>query len=194
MRDLRKNLLGDRQLLEKYFQKGFLDRVDKMFEDSMRDFGGEDFDQIFRSFQDSFQSMGAGLNTRWKETEEAKILIVDGAVAQGGNFDLKVKEGMVSISGTLEKDLGQMGKRMMSFSNTFPVPAGTDPNKIRIENGEEGLLVIFPWAKGKAGKGAGVLKDNSKGASQAPMPPMVPRRPKGPSKRPLQKDDDDPII
>jgi HSP20 family molecular chaperone IbpA len=190
LRDLRKNLLGDRRLLEKYFQKDFLDRVDKMFEDSMRDFGGDDFDQVFRSFQDSFQSMGSGLNTRWKETKEGKVLVVDGAVAKGGNFDLKVKEGIVSLSGTLEKDLGTMGKRVMSFSNSFPVPQGTDPDKIRIENGDEGLLVIFPWTE----KRDSAVKESPQNTPSQASPRKSVKPKRRPNVRPLEKDADEPII
>jgi HSP20 family molecular chaperone IbpA len=176
-RDLRSNLLGDRKMLEKYFQKDFLNKIDKMFQDSMNQMGSDDFDQIFKTFQDSFNgsfdSLGSGLNSNWKQTKEGMVLIVEGAVTQGGNFDLKVKEGQVSISGALEKDLGQMGKRVMRFSRSFPVPKGTDPNKVRIENQDGALQIIFPWQKGSANK----------------VP--APTRPKN---TPLKKEKDDLVI
>lgn len=184
-KDLRENLLGDRRMLEKYFQKDFLDKVDKMFQDSMNQMGSDDFDQIFKSFQDnfngSFDSLGSGLNSNWKQTKEGMVLIIEGAVAQGGNFDLKVKEGQVSVSGTLQKDLGQMGKRMMSFTRSFPVPKGTDPNKVRVENKDGALQVIFPW-KGGSGDSTSVPKKKKR----------VDR--KRPKRVPLKKDKDDLVI
>lgn len=181
-KDLRNNLLGDRKMLEKYFQKDFLNKIDKMFQDSMNQMGSDDFDQIFKNFQDSFNgsfdSLGSGLNSNWKETKEGMVLIIEGAVAQGGNFDLKVKEGQVSITGTLEKDLGQMGKRMMSFSRSFPVPKGTDPNKVRIENQDGALQVIFPWQN-----------SSSQGSDSKKLPNA-----KKPKREPLKKEKDDLVI
>ena len=157
LRDLKKNFSGERKLLEKYFQKKFLDRIGGLFEDSLNTFGDEDFDSLRKSFEEGFQGFGAGLNNRWIKDKEGMILLIDGAVAQGGNFDLNVKNGQVSIKGSLQKDLGQMGKRVMSFNNTFPVPVGTDPDKVRVENAKDGLRVIFPWKNGAIQK-----KKNSK--------------------------------
>lgn len=186
LRDLRNQLLGDRKALEQYFQKGFLDRMDKMFEDSMRNFGGDDFDEMFKAFQNGFhQGLGAGLNNRWLKEKEGMVLLIDGAVAQGGTFDLKVKEGQVSIVGSLEKDLGNMGKRVMSFNRSFPVPVGTDPNKVRIENGDDGLRVVFPWKDGKKVESGQTLPDPKK-LKKSPK--------KRPEKVPLKKDDDDLVI
>lgn len=148
LKDLRDNLMGDRKMLEKYFQKDFLNRIDGLFQDSIKAFGDEDFDAIRKSFEDSFQGLGTGLNNKWVKEKEGLVLLIDGAVAQEGSFDLKVKNGQVSIKGNLEKDLGTMGKRVMSFNRSFPVPVGTDGDKVRVENAKEGLRVVFPWKKG----------------------------------------------
>lgn len=184
LRDLRNQLLGDRKELEKYFQKGFLEKMDKMFDDSLRRFGDDDFDDMFKAFKDGFHSgLGAGLNNQWLKEEEGMVLLIDGAMASGGSFDLKVKEGQVTIKGTLEKELGQMGKRVMSYNRSFPVPVGTDANKVRVENSEQGLKVVFPWKAGlePSKKGDAVKKTNF-----GPKPK--------PSKLPVEKDSDDLVI
>jgi len=150
LQDLRQNLGRDRELLEKYFQKDFLNRIDGFFKS---DFGAvdQDFDDIRKAFEQSFGGMGNGLNGEWKDTKVGKELTIDGAVVEGGNFDLKVKEGQVEIKGTLKKDLGKMGTRLMSFHQSFPVPKGTDANRVKLDSRKEGLVIIFPWLKKDGG-------------------------------------------
>ena len=121
--------------------------------------------------------------------EVGMVLFIDGAVAQGGNFDLKVKDGQVTINGSLEKDLGQMGKRMMTFNNSFPVPRGTDPNKVRIENSDDGLRVVFPWKDGKKVESSGQLPSKKDVKKKIKI-----RRKTSPEKVPLKKDSDDLVI
>lgn len=167
LQDLRQNLGRDRELLEKYFQKDFLNRMDGFFKS---DFGAidQDFDDIRKAFEQSFGGMGNGLNGEWKDTKVGKELTIDGAVVEGGNFDLKVKEGQVEIKGTLKKDLGKMGKRLMSFHQSFPVPEGTDANKVKLDSRKAGLVIIFPWLKKDS-----TLKEKKKGG------------------KPIDKDEDD---
>lgn len=162
--DLRKSLFTERDLLEKYFQKGFLNKVDKMFKDSIKDIHSSDpnpqLTDSFNDFRDSLKAMqdighglSHGLEAKWKESKEGMILTLDGIDAKDGKLDIKVSKGLVSIKAKINKVMGSFGKTTMNYQQTFPVPKGTDANRMQLlehrDSKGKGIKVLFPWKKGK---------------------------------------------
>lgn len=148
-------------MLEKYFQKDFIDKVDKMFKDSIKDFDGD-----IQTYPSGFTGFQAGV---WKKEKKGMVLFIEGLDPQKGKFDVTMAKGTVSIKGSVERSLGAYGKTMMNFSNSFPVPKGCNGEKMTLEPRENGLAVVFPWIDPKEGENIKVI----------------------PQKIPVQKDDND---
>lgn len=168
--DLRKSFFGDRSLLEKYFQKDFLDKMDNMFKDSIQDFQGG-----MGTIKDFHQGLTGGFNGQWVEEKEGMVLVLEDLDPEKGAFDIKVVKGIVTLKGKIERDLGSYGKSMVNFSNSFPVPQGCDGDRMTVQKREKGVGILFPWKEGKA-----PLKINPKVIN--------------PNKIPVQKDKDDVTI
>lgn len=155
---------SSRGALEKYFQKDFLDRVDSLFQNSMADL--EDEDDIFKHFEERMKELEKGgfalpptFNHRfrgmensttgdeWKETKEGMVYLMEGNLEDGLEFDVNVKDSQVTISGEVAQSLEGGGNFLRRFKKSFPVPQGTDHKKIKIDQGKEGIEILFPWSQ-----------------------------------------------
>ena len=156
IQELRKNLARDRTMLEQYFNSGFLDKVDDFFKDSRFKLDQDpEYQRMLEEFEKSFQGMGSGIRTEWREDKRGRIYILHASLDEKGKFDLKVKENKVIVSGLLKRDIGRYGSRAMSFKKSFPVPSDVDANKVQVKPGEGNdkarpeVWLIFPWKPGK---------------------------------------------
>ena len=153
--EMRKNLAKDRDMLEQYFNSSFLNRVDKFFKDSRHQLDQDaDYQRMLKEFERSFQGMGSGVRTEWRDSKKGKIYVIHASLENNGKFDLKIKENKVTVSGLMKKKLGTYGTRQMSFKKSFPVPRHVDADKVEVSKPKDKSIdeiwIIFPWKKNKA--------------------------------------------
>ena len=138
--DLKKGFFRQNEIFQKIFKDGFLDRMDKVMEDSLSDIQ-IDFNQINSGF-------GGYHSEKWLEEKEGKVLVLEGLDLDNGKFDLKLVEDMVTISGVVEKKIGTYGTSSSQFSKSFPVPTDCDGGRMRVEKRDNAVAIVFPWKKG----------------------------------------------
>lgn len=166
IQEMRENMARDRKMLEEYFNSGFLDKVDNFFKDSQLHLDQDpDYQRMLKDFKDSFEGMGSGIKTEWREVSRGRVFVIHAALENNGNFDLKIKNDQVTVSGSLKRKIGKYGNRSMSFKKSFPAPSNTDVNKVQVEPGDlkahQGeVWIIFPWKKGQGPKVTPVPKSS----------------------------------
>ncbi len=143
--------------------KSIADQMDDDLKDmqSQMERAFKDTGSIFKMMENSIQEATVGAmgvkvgEIVEKVTSDAVILEMDISNIDNSSINIEVKNGQVSISGEariekIEEGSGSRSKRVMvtSFSRAHPVPVGTRPSGLRIENKDENTLqMIFPKVK-----------------------------------------------
>ena len=121
-----------RNLMDRFFKQGF----DKsFFRDRM---GG------MKAF--SFGS-GEGLKIDHSENKQYKLVTIKAAGLKKDSMNIKIKGGIVSISGEIRRTHTEGGGQSIfinSFSESFGVPQGVDAAKVEFENIDNKIILKFP--------------------------------------------------
>jgi HSP20 family molecular chaperone IbpA len=122
----------------------------------LQGFGGLAADDLFKDFEEFFnddllksspwdQGLGAGaskLQTEWKEDKSERVLVIT-PQDEGQELDISVQGSSITITGKTKKQ-NEFGTSVSSFTNSFPVPADCDTEKVKIEQQHKKILVRFP--------------------------------------------------
>lgn len=156
--DIRSRFFRDNQLLQKYFQDGFLERMDRLMEDNQMM-----NDEVFKEMQKAFEQDpffdGQNFAGKWEKSKEGMTYLIDAEVSEGGKFDVKVKDGQVSLEADVVRKLGQFGTHKTVMKRSFPVPEGCDGDQVKVEAREGKMAILFPWKEEKG---------SDKGSSKKP--------------------------
>ena len=157
----------------------------KRFEELEKRFFGDRSD-FFKDFERSFGLGGNAFSQgEWREDEKHKIFVIKGVPLKESPLKISVKDGVVTVEGTLEKrqqDKNQRGlfsqHRISRFSQQFSAPAGTDPTRVKVENKKDEVHLLFP-----------------KVAPKVTVPPPAPKRQHTPpGTRPLKQREGETLI
>lgn len=146
--DIRNRFFRDNELLQKYFQDGFLERMDKMM-DGNQLMGDEVFKEMQKAFESDPFFDGQSFAGKWVKGKEGMTYLIDGEISEGGKFDVKIKEGQVTIEADVIRKIGSYGTHKSVIKRSFPVPEGCDGEKMKIEPKEGKLAILFPWKNQK---------------------------------------------
>ena len=130
--------------------ENFDKRIDKIFQEMRKEFLGHDlsFFEGFDHFPEG-QGLKGGAEFEWRENLKEKILVIKGIPKGKGKapLDITLKEGRVNISGSLEireKQKNAYRQSHYRFKQSVEIPSGTDLHKMRVENKENEVHIIFP--------------------------------------------------
>ncbi|MCR4312874.1 MAG: Hsp20 family protein, partial [Candidatus Roizmanbacteria bacterium] len=128
----------------------------RMQESMMRQFGQLDDDsgEIFDSwFKNRF---GGGEPGDIQTREDEDFVYYDVVIKDLSNkkLDIKVEDGQIKISGTVEKRSDDKGKNTNSskfysstFHRSFPVPYGVDSDRVQMEQDDDKIIIKLPKVK-----------------------------------------------
>ncbi len=150
-RQLKQQLEEEQGQIKSFFKDNFFENLEKRF------FGNDshffkDFERYFDEggIGQLFQGMGTP-QTEWRENEREKTLVIKGVPIEKDPLKISLKDNLVTISGSLkvhqeniQKGRRSQTQRIYQFAQTFNVPAGTDPNKVKVENKQGEVRIIFP--------------------------------------------------
>lgn len=145
-KDLRSRFFRDNEALKGFFKDDFLKRMDSMLDQSMNDEAFKEIQKAFEKdpfFTDSFPLQEG----KWIEEKEGMVYLLEGKPVEGGKFDIKVKDGQVTVEADIERKFGQYGKTRSVFKQSFPVPMNCDGEKMRIEERDGKMALIFPFSR-----------------------------------------------
>jgi HSP20 family molecular chaperone IbpA len=170
---LKNKLDRDTKRLEKYFKKGFLEKI----------FGGlnndmlKDMDKMFPN-ADFFNSPLFGPRHEWRQAKGKRILIIKGHILKEESLDIKVKNGVLSIEGTLEKKKetqGRISTRRSTFTKTMTLPKDVNPNSMEVQPSDKGeILIYFSIIKEK--KSNNPFPPRKKKKSKSNLKPITPKK------------------
>lgn len=138
MKQLEEHLKRTQNMFEQFFQDDFIDQMNGRF---MRPDG---------LIENDWSRVLGGLKTSWKETDRAKILVVEGEISGEDPLDIQVKDGMISLKGIVKKKVdrnGQKSTHQYQFQRSYSIPPGTDVSQMDIQKkGEKEIWLVFPFA------------------------------------------------
>lgn len=145
---LEEQLKNSQHMFEKMFKDDFFKDMDQQF------FGGNHpFFNQKGLIEDDWERALGGLKTSWKDTKNAKVLVIEGEVSGEDPLDIQVQGGMISLKGTVNKKIKNRGDtvvRRYQFQRSYSVPRGTDIAQMKIEKkGDKELWLIFPYQEAK---------------------------------------------
>lgn len=129
------------QKLREQMLKGFDDKsledmnrmVDEMMDQSMRDFPSMGFSRF-----------SSGLNLSWNERKDGRELIII-PKSKEDKLDVQVQNQLITIKMTKTE-----GNSHSASSHAQNVPTDCDPDRVKMEAREGGLVMFFPWTQGQA--------------------------------------------
>ena len=144
IQQLERELLKTQNRFEQFFKDDFFKGFDQEF------FGPNS--QLFKQMDlidGKWPHQMGALKTTWKESEHAKILVVEGNVSGEEPLDIEVNDGMISLKGTAKKEISMNGEKAIqrfNFHRSYSVPSGTDIANMKIEKkSDKELWLIFPY-------------------------------------------------
>ena len=126
------------------------ERMMKQFESSEGDPGGDIFDSWFKN------KFGGGDLGDIHMREDDDFVYYDVAIKNlvNSKLDIRVQEGQITISGTIEKRSSHDDDKRNSsqfysstFHRSFPVPYGVDDTKAEMEQKGEKIIIKLPKIK-----------------------------------------------
>ncbi|HLE12616.1 MAG: hypothetical protein A2504_04035 [Bdellovibrionales bacterium RIFOXYD12_FULL_39_22] len=155
-----------RALLDGFFDNSFfrddfdpfaeMERMKKQLREHFKNSGGssDDFNALFDGW---YGNKFGGDLSEIKRGENDKFVYYDVSVdgLKDQKVDVKAKDGMISISGVVEKEEskqmpggGQSRSRSVeSVNRNFPIPEGVDADKMEIETSRNHIRIKFPKIK-----------------------------------------------
>ncbi|MBC99243.1 MAG: hypothetical protein CME63_15985 [Halobacteriovoraceae bacterium] len=129
-----------RRQMDQMMARAFDDSDDDFFKSSLFSDSG-----IGAGFEKS--ALRPGIQVTHGEDDEYKFIKISGEGVDKETLDIKVKEGMVSISGQVKKISGD-GKGSQStyisrFSQSFNIPSGVSEQDLEVENEDDSLILKF---------------------------------------------------
>lgn len=157
------------RLLDDFYKQhqGQRDRFDRFFDDD----NFENFMGHLRPFDNMAEGDG-----HWMETPKERILIFKVKQDKDHPMDIKIKDGMVSITGKVVQENkigGMVSKSISSFSQSYSIPEDVDQASASFDNKEGEILIKFKKLAAKKS-----LKDRPSIDSPAGNPALKPLRPK----------------
>ncbi len=163
-RDQMKGLMGQSSF-QMYDQ--ILEDMVKRMEKSFNDLDMDTFDQkvlsdinkFFKSGQlkgltspiNPFGQLGLDDFHKWSETENMRVLELNLTPLKDAPMDIKIEKHLIKVSGKFiieKKNKSASGnrysQRMISIDKSFNIPEDCDISKVRFENKNNKILVIFP--------------------------------------------------
>ena len=126
------------------------ERMMKQFESSEGDSGGGIFDSWFK------KKFGGGDPGDIHMREDDDFVYYDVVIKNlvNSKLDIRVQDGQITISGTIEKRSSDEGENKNSsrfysstFHRSFPVPYGVDDTKAEMEQRDEKIIIKLPKNK-----------------------------------------------
>lgn len=122
--------------------------MERMQKQMMKHFGQMPTDGDTGGMHLFFQNGGTGAavsSGEMKTREDEKFIYYD--IDLGGtnptNFNVKVEDGLVTVTGTVEKKTDTTSVSS-SFERSFPAPANTDSRKVEFDNQNGKITLKFP--------------------------------------------------
>ncbi len=92
-------------------------------------------------------SLGGGVEVSQGEDDQYKYVKISGEGVDKDSLDIQIKNGMVSISGRIEKKVGDghgyESTSISSFSQSFNTPRGVIEDDVKFDTEEDGLVLKF---------------------------------------------------
>lgn len=132
---------------EEFHQK-LRERIFKGFDDSsleeMNRLVDEMMDEGLRDFPSTgLARFSGGPSMSWSEVKAGRELLII-PKSKSDKLDVQVQDGMITIKSVRSE--GQV-QGQSTFAQT--VPGDCDPDLVKMESKNGGLLLFFPWKKGK---------------------------------------------
>ncbi|KHE94107.1 MAG: Hsp20 family protein [Candidatus Scalindua rubra] len=137
--------------------KSPFEEMRRMQESMMRQFNQYDDDSGSGIFGSWFKKrFGGGEPGDIQTREDEDFVYYDVVIKDLSNkkLDIKVEDGQIKISGTVEKRSDDKGKNTNSskfysstFHRSFPVPYGVDGDRVQMEQDDEKIIIKLPKVK-----------------------------------------------
>ncbi len=137
--------------------KSPFEEMRRMQESMMRQFNQDDDDSGGGIFGSWFKKrFGGGEPGDIQTREDEDFIYYDVIIKDLSNkkLDIRVEDGQIKISGTVEKRSDDKGKNTNSskfyrstFHRSFPVPYGVDSDRVQMEQDGEKIIIKLPKVK-----------------------------------------------
>ncbi|GAX61820.1 small heat shock protein [Candidatus Scalindua japonica] len=134
--------------------KSPFDEMRRMQESMMRQFGKLDDDQGGGIFDSWFKNKFGGGDPGDIQIREDEDFVYYDVIIKGlsdQKLDIRVEDGQIKISGTVEKKSGEKSKNGNSrqfssstFRRSFPVPQGVDSTRVKMEHDGDKIIIKLP--------------------------------------------------
>lgn len=143
---------------QKFFSDDFFasdpfEEMQKMRE-RMREGFFRDDDLLFDNFGGGFGNLrlkGNNVSVETRESDEFLIYEISGEGIDEKSIDIKVSDGMITISGRVDQkattdESGSASSYVVSssFSQSFSIPRDVDSDKVKMEHVDGKILIKFP--------------------------------------------------
>ncbi len=188
---MKKRMRISEKMLEDMLKGGLFKDFEKKFEKMMDDFDDEHLDSFFDD--EDFNTILRGFNPhrgleegdyRWMDTPKERILILKLGDIKDNELKIDIKDGAVTVSGTITKKVENRTQHgtstsvsTSSFKKQFLVPRDADSTRPEIENKEGEVLIRFPKKKfsqnikNKSGNKSKKSKKSREKKNRVPVPP-----------------------
>ncbi len=145
------SLSGQDSSSDRIIQNRFQDRRDAFAQmDRMREQMRKQMDQMMAGAFSDHDAGGlgqSGIEVASDEDSQYKYLKISGEGVDKDTLDIQIKNGMISISGKVEKrsgdGQGSSSTYISQFSQSFNVPNGVDEKDVEMETENDTLILKF---------------------------------------------------
>lgn len=102
-------------------------------------------------FDSGRMALGNQVKVSEREDDQYTYIDIKGEGLSKDQVEIEIKDGMVSISGTIEKKIDNKGQGFHSsstslsqFSQRFNLPPGVDESRVQFEDAENRMTLKFP--------------------------------------------------